>query len=93
VRCWPRWPSRGRNEPGSERSRGRGDARRARCEPPAIAFACELEALAAGAARGRLFQLAGRIGLSADATRLVLDQYELRAKLLHQAYTQRRRTT
>jgi hypothetical protein len=51
----------------------------------AMAFACELESLAAGATRSRLFQLAGR-SLSADATRLVLDQYELRAKLLHQAH-------
>jgi hypothetical protein len=52
----------------------------------AMAFACELESMAAGAARTRLFQLASRIGLSADATRTVLDQYELRAKLLHEAH-------
>jgi hypothetical protein len=30
----------------------------------AMSFARELESLAAGAARGRLFQLAGRIGLA-----------------------------
>jgi hypothetical protein len=29
---------------------------------------------------------AAKVGLSADATRMVLDQYELRAKLLHQAH-------
>jgi hypothetical protein len=52
----------------------------------AITFACELESLAAGAARTRPFQLAHRVGLSADATRMVLDEYELRAKLLHEAY-------
>ena len=52
----------------------------------AITFACELESLAAGAARTRLFQLAHRIGPSADATRMVLDEYELRAKLLHEAH-------
>jgi len=52
----------------------------------AITFACELESLAAGAARTRLFQLAHRIGLSADATRMVLDEYEARARLLHDAH-------
>lgn len=52
----------------------------------AMAFACELEAMAAGAARTRLFCLATKIGLSADATRRVLDDYELRAKLLHEAH-------
>jgi hypothetical protein len=40
----------------------------------AMCFALELEALA------------GRIGLSRDATMLVLDQYETRAKLLHDAH-------
>ena len=52
----------------------------------AITFACELESLAAGAARNRLFYLAAKVGLSADATRMVLDDYELRAKLLHEAH-------
>jgi hypothetical protein len=52
----------------------------------AITFACELESLAAGAARTRLFQLGHQIGLSADAIRTVLDEYELRAKLLHEAH-------
>jgi hypothetical protein len=52
----------------------------------AMTFACELESLAAGAARSRLFYLAAKIGLSADATRTVLDEYEHRAKLLHQAH-------
>ena len=52
----------------------------------AITFACELESMAAGAARTRLFQFAHRIGLSADATRMVLDEYELRAKLVHEAH-------
>jgi hypothetical protein len=42
--------------------------------------------MAAGAARTRLFCFASKIGLSAGATRLVHDQYELRAKLLHEAY-------
>ena len=52
----------------------------------AITFACELESLAAGAARNRLLYLASKVGLSADATRMVLDEYELRAKLLHEAH-------
>lgn len=52
----------------------------------ALSFACELEAMAASATRARLFYIASKIGLSADATRLVLDQYELRAKLLHEAH-------
>jgi hypothetical protein len=52
----------------------------------AISFACELESMAAGAARSRLFQFAARVGLSADAPQRVLDEYELRAKLLHQAH-------
>ena len=52
----------------------------------AITFACELESLAAGAARNRLFYLASKVGLSADATRMVLDEHELRAKLLHEAH-------
>jgi hypothetical protein len=34
----------------------------------------ELESMAASAVRSRLFQHADRIALSADATRLVLDQ-------------------
>jgi hypothetical protein len=42
--------------------------------------------MVAGAARMRLFYLASKIGLSVDATRLVLDQYELRAKLLHEGH-------
>jgi hypothetical protein len=29
---------------------------------------------------------ASKVGLNADATRMVLDEYELRAKLLHQAH-------
>jgi hypothetical protein len=58
----------------------------------AMTFACELEAMAAGAARTRLFDLAGRIGLSADATGMVLDQYERRAKLVHQVFTQSHRS-
>jgi hypothetical protein len=53
---------------------------------PATAFACELESVAAGAARTRLFCIASKIGLSADATKLVHDQYGLHAKLLHEAY-------
>ena len=52
----------------------------------AMTFACELESLAAGAARNRLLYLASKVGLSADATRMVLDEYELRAKLLHEAH-------
>jgi hypothetical protein len=40
----------------------------------AMAFACELESMAAGAARMRLIYLATKIGLSADATRMVLDR-------------------
>src|SRR6266436_2392264 len=52
----------------------------------AMTFACELESLAAGAARTWLFYLASKVGLSADATRTVLDEYELRAKLLHEAH-------
>ena len=52
----------------------------------AMTFACELASLAAGAARNRLLYLASKVGLSADATRMVLDEYELRAKLLHEAH-------
>jgi hypothetical protein len=52
----------------------------------AMTFACELESLAAGAARNRLLYLASKIGLSADATRMVLDEYEARARLLHDAH-------
>jgi hypothetical protein len=52
----------------------------------AITFACELESLAAGAARNRLMYFAAKVGLSADATRRVLDEHEMRAKLLHEAH-------
>jgi hypothetical protein len=52
----------------------------------AISFACELESMAASAARARLFYIGNKIGLSDDAIRVVLDQYELRAKLLHEAH-------
>lgn len=52
----------------------------------AIAFACELEAMSAGAARSRLEYIGQKIGLSRDATGMVLDSYEQRAKLLHQAH-------
>lgn len=48
-------------------------------------FALELEAMAAGAARSRLEQVAARIGLSPQSTRDILDSYERRAKLLHAA--------
>jgi hypothetical protein len=57
----------------------------------AMTFACQLESMAAGAARNRLFYLAAKIGLSADATRTVLDEHELRAKLLHEAHLVLRR--
>ena len=53
---------------------------------PAVAFACELEAMAAGASRSRLFVLASKIGLEPDATAMVLDSCERRATLLHQAH-------
>jgi hypothetical protein len=49
-------------------ARGRADRR---CRLPA-----------SSSAGSRLFQLAVRIGLSADATQRALDDYELRAKLL-----------
>jgi hypothetical protein len=52
----------------------------------ALTFACELESMAAGAARNRLLYLASKVGLSADATRMVLDEHEARAKLLHEAH-------
>jgi hypothetical protein len=52
----------------------------------AMTFACELESLAAGAARNRLLYLASKVGLSADATRMVLDEHEARARLLHEAH-------
>jgi hypothetical protein len=51
----------------------------------ACAYACELEAMAAGAARSRLMVLAARIGLSADATGKVLDDYATRARLMRAA--------
>jgi hypothetical protein len=57
----------------------------------AMTFACELESLAAGAARNRLLYLAAKVGLSAGATRMVLEEHELRAKLLHEAHLALRR--
>jgi len=52
----------------------------------AVSFACQLESMAAGAARARLEVLAHRIGLSADATAKVLDDCERRATLLREAH-------
>jgi len=50
-------------------------------------FALELEAMAAGARRSRLEQVAARIGLSGESTRKVLDDCERRAKLMYVAST------
>jgi hypothetical protein len=49
------------------------------------AFALELEAMAAGRTRAKLEVLASRIGLSADASAKVLDDWQRRARLVHAA--------
>jgi hypothetical protein len=51
-----------------------------------VAVALELDAMVAGAKRAKLEVLAARIGLSHDATRKVLDDWERRARLMHAAH-------
>jgi len=51
-----------------------------------MCFALKLESLVAGAYRGKLEEIAARIGLSRDATGAVLDQWEYRARLLNEAH-------
>ena len=51
-----------------------------------VCFALKLEAMTAGLYRSKLEQIAATIGLSPDATELVLDQWETRSRLLNEAH-------
>jgi len=51
-----------------------------------VCFALQLEAMIAGRYRSQLEVIAARIGLSRDATGLVLDQWEYRGRLLNEAH-------
>lgn len=51
-----------------------------------VCFALKLEAMIAGGYRTKLFEVAARIGLSADSTRVVLDEWEYRGRLLNEAH-------
>lgn len=64
------------------------DVRRSECEAPLtnLSFALKLESIIAADHRGKLEEIAARFGLSRDATGLVLDQWEYRSRLLHEAH-------
>jgi len=51
-----------------------------------MCFACELEAMVAGANRAKLFFIGVKIGLAPASINMVLNQWELRAQLLHEAH-------
>jgi len=51
-----------------------------------LSYACEAEALCAGWTRAKLEYVAAMIGLSPASTRDVLHEWELRARLLHEAH-------
>ena len=50
-----------------------------------MAVMCHFNSIIAAGARAELEQIAARIGLSPDATKMLLDDWETRAKLLRDA--------
>jgi hypothetical protein len=51
-----------------------------------VCYALQLEAMVSSRYRGKLEEIAARIGLSADSTRIVLDEWQYRARLLDEAH-------